>query len=53
MLPTSQRPNHIDVNCLNECPADVADRARFLLTAESRFIIGQTIVVSGGRVMLP
>jgi NAD(P)-dependent dehydrogenase (short-subunit alcohol dehydrogenase family) len=53
MLTTSQRPNHIDANCLDECPADVADLARFLLSDESRFITGQTIVVSGGRVMLP
>ena len=34
-------------------PEDVADLARFLLSDESRFITGQTIVVSGGRVMLP
>jgi 3-oxoacyl-[acyl-carrier protein] reductase len=34
-------------------PEDVADLARFLLSNESRFITGQTIVVSGGRVMLP
>lgn len=32
---------------------DVADLARFLISDESRFITGQTIVVSGGRVMLP
>lgn len=32
---------------------DVADLARFLLSEESRFITGQTLVVSGGRVMLP
>jgi 3-oxoacyl-[acyl-carrier protein] reductase len=34
-------------------PEDVADLARFLLSDESRFITGQTIVVGGGRVMLP
>lgn len=34
-------------------PEDVADLARFLLSDESRFMTGQTIVVSGGRVMLP
>ncbi len=34
-------------------PEDVADLARFLLSEESRFMTGQTIVVSGGRVMLP
>lgn len=34
-------------------PEDVADLARFLLSEESRFITGQTLVVSGGRVMLP
>ncbi len=34
-------------------PDDVADLARFLLSDESRFMTGQTIVVSGGRVMLP
>ena len=34
-------------------PEDVAELARFLLSDESRFITGQTLVVSGGRVMLP
>ena len=34
-------------------PQDVAELARFLLSEESRFITGQTLVVSGGRVMLP
>lgn len=34
-------------------PEDVADLARFLLSEESRFMTGQTLVVSGGRVMLP
>ena len=34
-------------------PDDVADLARFLLSDESRFMTGQTLVVSGGRVMLP
>jgi 3-oxoacyl-[acyl-carrier protein] reductase len=34
-------------------PEDVADLARFLLSDESRFMTGQTLVVSGGRVMLP
>lgn len=34
-------------------PEDVADLARFLLSEESRFITGQTLVVGGGRVMLP
>ena len=34
-------------------PADVAELARFLLSDESRFMTGQTLVVSGGRVMLP
>ena len=34
-------------------PDDVAELARFLLSDESRFMTGQTIVVSGGRVMLP
>lgn len=32
---------------------DVADLVRFLLSEESRFMTGQTVVVSGGRVMLP
>ena len=32
---------------------DVADLARFLLSEESRFMTGQTLVVSGGRVMMP
>ena len=34
-------------------PEDVAELARFLLSDESRFMTGQTLVVSGGRVMLP
>jgi 3-oxoacyl-[acyl-carrier protein] reductase len=34
-------------------PEDVAELARFLLSDESRFMAGQTLVVSGGRVMLP
>lgn len=34
-------------------PGDVAELARFLLSEESRFMTGQTLVVSGGRVMLP
>jgi 3-oxoacyl-[acyl-carrier protein] reductase len=34
-------------------PEDVAELARFLLSEESRFMTGQTLVVSGGRVMLP
>lgn len=34
-------------------PEDVADLARFLLSEESRFMTGQTLVVSGGRVMMP
>lgn len=32
---------------------DVAELLRFLLSEESRFMTGQTLVVSGGRVMLP
>ena len=34
-------------------PEDVADLARFLLSEASRFMTGQTLVVSGGRVMMP
>jgi len=34
-------------------PDDVAELAKFLLSDESRFMTGQTVVVSGGRVMLP
>lgn len=34
-------------------PDDVADVVRFLLSEESRFMTGQTLVTSGGRVMLP
>ncbi|MBM81280.1 MAG: beta-ketoacyl-ACP reductase, partial [Planctomycetaceae bacterium] len=34
-------------------PHDVADVALFLLSDQSRFTTGQTIVTSGGRVMLP
>lgn len=33
--------------------ADVADAAIFLLSEQSSFITGQTLVVCGGRVMLP
>lgn len=33
--------------------ADVADAALFLLSEQSSFITGQTLVVCGGRVMLP
>jgi 3-oxoacyl-[acyl-carrier protein] reductase len=32
---------------------DVADAALFLLSEQSSFITGQTLVVCGGRVMLP
>jgi 3-oxoacyl-[acyl-carrier protein] reductase len=34
-------------------PDDIAEVVRFLLSEESRFITGQTLVASGGRVMLP
>lgn len=34
-------------------PDDIAEVVRFLLSDESRFMTGQTIVASGGRVMLP
>jgi 3-oxoacyl-[acyl-carrier protein] reductase len=33
-------------------PEDIADAAYFLLSDLSRFITGQTIPVSGGRVMI-
>jgi NAD(P)-dependent dehydrogenase (short-subunit alcohol dehydrogenase family) len=32
---------------------DIADAVLFLLSDESRFVTGQTLVVCGGRVMLP
>ena len=32
---------------------EIADLVRFLLSEESRFMMGQTLVASGGRVMLP
>jgi 3-oxoacyl-[acyl-carrier protein] reductase len=32
---------------------DVADAALFLLSDQSSFMTGQTLVVCGGRVMLP
>jgi 3-oxoacyl-[acyl-carrier protein] reductase len=32
---------------------DIADAVLFLLSEESRFVTGQTLVVCGGRVMLP
>lgn len=34
-------------------PDDIADVVRFLLSEDSRFMTGQTLVASGGRVMLP
>ena len=34
-------------------PSELASVARFLLSEESSFMTGQTIVASGGRVMIP
>lgn len=34
-------------------PEEIASAIRFLLSDESSFITGQSLVVSGGRVMLP
>lgn len=34
-------------------PEDIADVAYFLLSDQSRFMTGQTLAVSGGRIMLP
>lgn len=34
-------------------PDDIAEVVRFLLSEDSRFMTGQTLVASGGRVMLP
>ncbi len=34
-------------------PDEIADVVRFLLSEESRFMTGQTVVASGGRVLLP
>ena len=34
-------------------PEEVADLISFLLSEESSFMTGQTVAVSGGRVMLP
>lgn len=34
-------------------PAEIANLARFLLSEESSYMTGQTVVASGGRVMLP
>ena len=34
-------------------PAEIANLARFLISDEASFITGQTMVASGGRVMLP
>jgi len=34
-------------------PDDISEVVRFLLSEDSRFMTGQTIVASGGRVMLP
>ena len=34
-------------------PEEIANVVRFLLSDESSFMTGQTVVASGGRVMLP
>ncbi len=34
-------------------PEEIANLARFLLSEQSSFMTGQTVVASGGRVMLP
>jgi 3-oxoacyl-[acyl-carrier protein] reductase len=34
-------------------PDDIAEMVLFLLSERSRYMTGQTIVASGGRVMLP
>ena len=34
-------------------PDEIADVVHFLLSEASRFMMGQTLVASGGRVMLP
>jgi 3-oxoacyl-[acyl-carrier protein] reductase len=34
-------------------PNEIASVIRFLLSEESSFMTGQTVVASGGRVMLP
>jgi 3-oxoacyl-[acyl-carrier protein] reductase len=34
-------------------PEDISNVIRFLLSDESSFMTGQTVVASGGRVMLP
>jgi NAD(P)-dependent dehydrogenase (short-subunit alcohol dehydrogenase family) len=34
-------------------PEELAAVARFLLSEESSFMTGQTVVASGGRVMIP
>jgi 3-oxoacyl-[acyl-carrier protein] reductase len=34
-------------------PEEIAAAIRFLLSDEASFITGQSLVVSGGRVMLP
>ena len=34
-------------------PDEIANLARFLLSEQSSFMTGQTVVASGGRVMLP
>lgn len=34
-------------------PDDIAELVQFLLSEKSRFMMGQTLVASGGRVMLP
>jgi 3-oxoacyl-[acyl-carrier protein] reductase len=34
-------------------PEEIADVVHFLLSDASRFMVGQTLVACGGRVMLP
>jgi NAD(P)-dependent dehydrogenase (short-subunit alcohol dehydrogenase family) len=40
------------MGCIGQ-PEDISNVIRFLLSDDSSFMTGQTVVASGGRVMLP
>jgi NAD(P)-dependent dehydrogenase (short-subunit alcohol dehydrogenase family) len=55
VLPPEARQDVVEGTPLNRLgtPEEVAALIQFLLSEESSFITGQTVAVSGGRVMLP
>ncbi len=54
-LPPAARTNVVENTPMKRLgrPEEVANAIRFLVSDESSFMTGQTVVVSGGRVMLP